>query len=295
MMQENNEVTLITDTGDLKGTLLSPNSSAKAPIVLIISGSGPTDRDGNNPMMSNNSLKMLAEGLFQNGIASLRFDKRGVAQSSGAMVSESDLRFEGYINDVKLWINFLKEDRRFGELTVLGHSEGSLIGMVAAQENHQVAKFISLAGAGFSAGEILRQQLKEQPAIVLEHSLPIIEKLESGQTVADVPEMLYSLFRPSVQPYMISWFKYTPYVEISKLSCPILIVQGTTDIQVGLEDAVKLSVSNKAAKKVIIDGMNHILKEVELDRAKNIQTYSNPDLPLKEGLIVEIVSFIKEK
>ena len=284
-------IVLNTATGNIYGTLLISDSSKNTPIVLIIAGSGPTDRDGNNPMMANNSLKMLAEGLAENGIASLRFDKRGISESKNAGVKETLLRFENYIDDVKGWCKLIKKDSKFSNLIVLGHSQGSLIGIMASQEI-QVDKFISLAGAGFPASDILKQQLKQQPPLVLEMSAPIIEKLEKGETVNHAPEMLNALFRPSVQPYLISWFKYNPQLEIAKLNIPILIIQGTTDIQVSIEDAEKLSQSNKKAEKVVIENMNHILKESEADRTKNIQTYSNPKLPLKEELIPAIVKFI---
>lgn len=284
-------ITLETATGQIKGTLLLPTSAKKMPVVLIIAGSGPTDRNGNNAMMPNNSLKMLAEGLLEKGIASVRFDKRGIGESASAVVQESDLRFETYIKDVEDWINLLKTDKRFSEIIILGHSEGSLIGMVAAQKK-DVSKFISIAGIGVPAAEILREQLKAQPPMVLEQCLPIIEKLEKGETVANVPQMLYSLFRPSVQPYMISWFKYNPQIEITKLNKPILIIQGTTDIQVSVLDAERLASAAKNSQKQIIEGMNHILKTAPLDRQQNAQTYTNPTLPLNAGLIEAIVNFL---
>jgi pimeloyl-ACP methyl ester carboxylesterase len=287
------EITLETKTGNIKGSLLTPSGSEKTPVVLIIAGSGPTDRNGNNPMMTNNSLKMLAIGLKKSGIASLRFDKRGVGESKNSGLQESDLRFEHYVKDVEQWIKLLKENVRFSDVIVLGHSEGSLIGMIASQKN-EVKKFISVAGVGISAGDILRQQLKVQPQFVLNQSLPIIEKLENGEIEENVPQMLYSLFRPSVQPYMISWFKYDPQKEIAKLDKPILIIQGTTDIQVSVSDADKLALANNKSQKQIIEGMNHILKEAKADRQKNIQTYSIPDLPLKKELIEVIVNFIEQ-
>ena len=292
-LSQEEEITLKTKTGDIKGSLLVPSKSEKASVVLIISGSGPTDRNGNNPIMINNSLMMLANELKKNGIASVRFDKRGIGESKNSGLEESDLRFENYVNDVKGWVDLLKESNRFSEIIVLGHSEGALIGMIASQKI-EVEKFISVAGAGNSAGDIIREQLKAQPPVVLNQSLPIIEKLENGETVENVPQMLYALFRPSVQPYMISWLKYNPQIEIAKLNKPVLIIQGTTDIQVSVSDANKLALANKKAKKQIIEGMNHILKEAELDRQKNIQTYSMPDLPLKKDLIEFIVKFIKE-
>jgi pimeloyl-ACP methyl ester carboxylesterase len=287
------EIILETKTGDIKGSLLIPSFSEKTAVVLIIAGSGPTDRNGNNPMMTNNSLKMLAKELQKNGIASVRYDKRGIGESKNSGLQEIDLRFEDYVQDVEGWIKLLKEDERFSNIIVLGHSEGSLIGMIASHKQ-EAKKFISVAGVGIPAGDILRKQLKGQPQFILDESLKIIEKLENGETVEKVSQMLYSLFRPSVQPYMISWFKYNPQIEIAKLNKPILIIQGTTDIQVSVSDADKLASANKKSQKQIIEGMNHILKEAELDRQKNIQTYSMPDLPLKKELIKFIVKFIEE-
>jgi uncharacterized protein len=284
-------ITLETKTGEIEGTLLYPASTEKLPVVLIIAGSGPTDRNGNNPMMTNNSLKMLAEGLFKYGIASVRYDKRGIAESKDAGLQESDLRFEHYVEDAKNWVDMLTKDSRFSDIIIIGHSEGSLIGMIASQKT-EVRKFISIAGVGVPAGELLREQLKAQPPVILNQALPIIEKLEKGETENNVPQILFSLFRPSVQPYIISWFKYDPQKEISKLNKPVMILQGTTDIQVSVSDAEKLAVANKNAEKRIIGGMNHILKPSEIEIQKNMQTYSNPNLPLNEELIEAIIEFI---
>ena len=285
-------ITFETQTGTIAGSIIIADTTKVTPIVLLIAGSGPTDRNGNNPMMTNNSLKMLAEGLSEHGISSLRFDKRGISESKNAGANEADLRFETYVDDVKSWCDLLKKDSRFNRLIILGHSEGSLIGIIASQDK-QVDTFISIAGPGLPAGEVLLKQLQEQSPLAYQMSLPIIEKLEQGELVDNAPEMLHALFRPSVQPYLISWFKYHPQTEIAKLNIPILIIQGTTDIQVSVEDAELLSQSNKQAQKVIIENMNHILKDAEADRTLNIQTYNNSKLPLKEALIPAIVNFIK--
>ena len=284
-------IVLETSTGNIEGTLLLP-SNEKPPVVLIIAGSGPTDRNGNNPSLKNNSLLMLAQGLFENNIASLRFDKRGIGASVGAFKGgEQDLRFEDYIRDAEEWVSLLKNDSRFSSVIILGHSEGSLIGMVAAQKA-LVEKFISLAGPGVTMQATLRRQLADQPAYILSMSLPIIEQLEKGKTVDSVPPLIKALFRPSIQPYLISCFKYDPAIEITKVKCPILIIQGTTDIQIQVEDAEKLAAANANSELVIIEGMNHILKEAPKHRLLNIQTYGNPKLQLKEGLIDAIVSFV---
>ena len=288
------EVILKTSTGEIYGTLAIPNNVKTSPVVLIIAGSGPTDRDGNSPIMGlqTNAYKMLSEGLAKKGISSVRFDKRGIAKSKLAMTSESDVRFETFINDVVAWIALLKSDNRFSKIYILGHSEGSLIGMIAAEQTN-TSGFISIAGAGKSADKILQEQLKTKlPPLLLDESNKILDSLKIGKTVSNVNPSLVSLYRPSVQPYMISWIKYDPAKEIGKLKIPVLIIQGTTDLQVTIDDSKLLSAANTNAKLLIIENMNHTLKESDSDIQKNMATYNNPDLPLKEGLTDDIVNFI---
>ena len=285
-------ITLQTPTGNIEGTLLLP-SVEKPTIALIIAGSGPTDRDGNSGGLKMNYLKMLAEGLYENNIASIRYDKRGIGASVMPGLKEDDLTFSDFISDAELWMDKIMDDSRFGDIVVIGHSEGSLIGMIASQ-NKQPNKFISIAGPGITMLATIRRQLGDQPPYILSMSEPILEKLEKGQTVDSVPPLLNSLFRQSVQNYLISVSKYDPLVEISKLKCPVMIVQGTTDIQIEVLDAEKLAESNKNSKLLIIEGMNHILKEAPENRLLNIQTYGNPDLKIKEGLVDSISKYIVE-
>jgi len=288
------EVLLKTATGEISGTLTIPVKPKKSPVVIIIAGSGPTDRDGNSPLgIKTDAYKMLAENFAENGISTLRFDKRAIGKSRAAATSESDLRFETYINDAVEWINLLKKDKRFSKIIVLGHSEGSLIGIVAA-EKAGISKFISLAGIGNPADTVLRRQLKGQlPPQLMAESDAILDSLRNGKQVSKVNPVLVSLYRPSVQPYLISWIKYDPSAEIKKLKVPVLIVQGTTDIQVSVREARLLSTAKPDARLLIMENMNHILKESEADRQKNLETYNNPGLPLKQGLVKELVAFIK--
>lgn len=291
LLENDSSLILKTSTGNIAGTLLIANSVKKTPVALIIAGSGPTDRNGNNPMAMNGSLKLLAEKLYKNGISSLRYDKRGIGESSEAGKNEAQVKFENNIEDVRGWINLLKQDNRFSEITVIGHSEGSLIGMVASQ--NYVDKFISIAGAGESADMIIRKQIANQPDNIKEMIFPILDSLKIGQSVNNVSPTLYSLFRPQVQPYLISWFKFDPQIEIAKLNIPLLIIQGTSDLQVGIEDANNLSKSNKNSKLKIISNMNHILRIVGDSKEENIASYNNSQLPIAEELVSSIVSFIK--
>jgi pimeloyl-ACP methyl ester carboxylesterase len=285
-------VTLKINIDQLYGTLTVPDDVNKCPVALIIAGSGPTDRNGNNPMMKNNSLKMLAEALAKNGIASLRFDKRGIGESKASAVTESSLVFENYTEDAKSWINFLKQDKRFTQLTVIGHSEGSLIGMIAGAKAN---KFISIAGAGESADKLLKSQISSKSNKQVEDmTFPIIDSLKAGNKVNKVDPLLNSLFRASIQPYLISWFKYDPQIEIKKLTVPVLIIQGNNDLQVSVKDAENLSQANKNAELVIIDKMNHVLKIIDGDIQANMTSYNNETLPVSETMINKIVSFIKK-
>ena len=278
-----------SDSLKLSGTLLMP-SKVKGDLCLaiIIAGSGPTDRDGNNMMMKNNSLKDLAEGLSKNKIASYRYDKRAVGKSLRASIKEENLRFEDYINDVKALIKYFKNDSRFSSIVLIGHSEGSLIGMVAAQ-NTDVDKYISIAGVGRTADLILKDQLREQYGI--KNISPIIDSLKLGYMVANLGKFK-SIFRPSVQPYMISWFKYNPQVEIQKLSCPTLILQGDNDIQVKVSEAELLYKSKSSAEYKIISGMNHVLKIIKGDFNANLKSYYNSDISTSKVLIKVISKFI---
>lgn len=286
-------IELKTATGIIYGTLVTPlNVKGKLPVALIIAGSGPTDRDGNNSMMKNNSLKQLAESLAANGIASLRYDKRGIAESKQAGKSEADLRFEDYINDASDWIKLLKQNGTFSKIIVIGHSEGSLIGMNAAKN---AEGFVSLAGAGYSADLILKNQLGAQGKQIQDMCFPILDSLKEGKLVANVNPMLSSLFRASVQPYMISWFKHNPQAEIKQLKSPSLIIQGDNDLQISLDDARQLSAASPKSKLVIIEKMNHVLKMVDSgDRSANVAAYSNPTLPIATILVNEIVKYIKK-
>ena len=281
----------------LHSTLLLPKDLSKPmPVVLLLSGSGPTDRNGNSPMLpgKNNSLLMLAEGLASNGIASLRYDKRGVGESAGAMVAEASLTLDTYVDDALSWCEQLRKDKRFSAVIIAGHSEGSLIGMLAAKRCNADG-FISISGAGRSAADILRTQLAGKlPPDLATQSDAIIKNLEKGKMTENPPPQLDAIYRPSVQPYLISWFRYDPAKSIAALTVPVLVVQGTTDLQVTVDDAKRLAAANPKAKLLLIEGMNHVLKEVPADRDKQIASYSNPDLRLAPEFLVGIVDFVRK-
>ena len=285
-------IELNTITGKIYGTQTLPtNFNGKIPVVLIIAGSGATDRDGNNPMMKNNSLKQMADELAVNGIASVRFDKRGIGESKQAGKTESDLRFDDYIQDANNWINLIRQNKIFSKVIVIGHSEGSLIGMNAAIN---ADGYISLAGAGNSADVLLKSQLGAKGEQFKDLCFPIIDSLRDGKLVENINPNLNILFRASIQPYMISWFKHNPQNDIKQLKFASLIIQGDNDLQVSVNDARLLASSNKRSKLVIIEKMNHVLKIIESgNRSDNSASYNDANMPISSQLIETIVKYIK--
>ena len=290
------DVSLVTPTGTLYGSELVPPAKGKIPVVLLHAGSGPVDRNGDPPGQPgvNSSLKLLAEGLAREGIATLRFDKRGVGQSRGAVTAEKDLRFDDYVSDAAAWVKKLKVDPRFSNVVVAGHSEGSLIGMLAAGQAGADG-FVSIAGIARSVDEVLRDQLRPQlsPELYAQAD-KTLQSLKQGQTVAEPPAALNMLFRPSVQPYLISWFKYAPAELIARLTMPVLIAQGTADTQVGAAEAEALGKARPGARVLIVEGMNHALKIVGKDGALQKNFSSNSKLPVSDELVSAIGGFVKE-
>jgi pimeloyl-ACP methyl ester carboxylesterase len=286
-------ISLSTPTGELHGSLLLPAEGKSHTVALIIAGSGPTDRNGNSAMTKNDSLRMLAEALANGGIASVRYDKRGIGESAAALTEESKLVFHDLVADAKAWLSLLSADKRFSDVVVIGHSEGSTIGLLAAQES-PVRAYVSIAGPALSASQILRSQLAGKlPPDLAANSEQILAALESGKTIQDVPQQLMVLYRPSVQPYLIDWFKVVPTDEMKKLRVPCLILQGDTDIQVPQSAARALHDANPKSEIVLVGGMNHVLKLVPNDQAKQLTSYRDPSLPIAADLADALVRFIR--
>ena len=280
------------DNHNLHGTLIE-SESLNSTLAVIIAGSGPTDRDGNNVNIKGNYLMMLAEGLNENGISTFRYDKRGVGKSLGDITSTDEIKFTDYINDAISIINHFRETKKYKRITVIGHSEGALIGMIASRSIAD--SFISIAGAGEDYLTLIERQLSIQPEYIKSMSTPILKQLKNKKLVDSVPPLLNSLFRSDVQMYLIDASSYLPVVEISKLDIPVLIIQGTHDIQIDVDDAIKLDMAAKNSQLELIEGMNHVFRQASENRLLNIQTYGNPNIPIDNNMVDLVSEFIINK
>lgn len=289
--------------GTMHGTLLAPERSGDA-VVLLIAGSGPTDRNGNSGgTLTTNSYLLLARALESEGIASFRYDKRGVGASRFARpqeVRQEELRFEDFIEDTAAWIAPLRE-RGFGRIILAGHSEGALIALeVAAQRPDEVTAVVSLAGAGYPIDEILLAQLGRElisfnPGLLL-RTQSILAAIKAGKTVTDIPPLLQPVFPAAVQPYLSSWMRYDPRESVRHVSQPLLILNGDNDIQISADNAEALAAAQPAARKIIVAGMTHLLKtsEVTDPRQQKITHYMNPSIPISEELVGHLAAFVRE-
>jgi len=287
------EITAPAPPGELHGTFLK--AGKPGPVMLIIAGSGPTDRDGNSTLgVKSNMYKLLAEGLAAKGISSLRYDKRGVGESRGAMLKQSELRIQTYADDAATMADALRKHSGARCIWLLGHSEGALLAELAAQKPDGICGVILISGAGRKIADVMRQQLSVMPEPARGQALAAISELEAGRLVPNPPAQPLNLFYTEVQPYLISWMAADPARLLSNLKRPVLILQGETDIQVAVADARALAAAQPQAKLVLLPGVNHVLKAAPAERSANLATYADPVLPLAPRVVDTIAGFVLE-
>lgn len=274
----------------IDGTLLLPNEKEKPNLIIIIAGSGPTDRNGNQNFLKNNSLKKLAERLTENGIATFRYDKRIVKQIRQGNV-DPNISFDDFVTDAISVLNYFKLKDNFNKVYIIGHSQGSLVGILAAREGAD--GFISLSGAGKTIDEVIIDQINKTAPMFNKDAERVFSILKKGDTTEDYPIALASIFNKEVQLFMTSWMHYNPQEEIKKLQIPILIINGSKDLQVSIEEAHLLKAAVKNAQIEIIEKMNHILVPIEGNNLENSKSYNESFRKLSLKLIEIIVTFIK--
>ncbi|NBL64875.1 alpha/beta hydrolase [Flavobacterium sp. NST-5] len=289
--QEKFSVTEISVNPILNGSLYLPEKDGKN-LVIVIAGSGPTDRNGNQIGVKNNSLKLLAEGLAKQNISVFTFDKRIIAEMKNGNFSEGELTLDSMIVDVERIISHFEKTKKFKKIILAGHSEGSLIGMNAAKNS--VDGFVSIAGAGRTLDKILVEQIGNRMPALKAETAKNLQLLKEGKPIEKVNPILASIFRPSVQNYMRSLLLHDPQKEIEQLKIPILIINGTKDMQIPETDAKLLHQATPQSELVIIENMNHVLKEIKNGEEENMASYANGDLPVMPQLIESVANFVKK-
>lgn len=274
----------------IKGTLVTPVSQEKMPLVILLQGSGPTDRNGNQSFLKNDALKKLALELAENGIASYRYDKR-ILQAQRLNIQEKDMRFDDFVTDALTVLDHFQDNEKFEKTVILGHSQGSLVGMLAAKD--RADGFISIAGLAQPIDSVLTVQIASQMPGLKENVQQTFKELRANGSSSSYNPVLESIFRPSVQPFILSWMKFDPREEIAKIEIPVLLINGSNDLQVGEEEAQQLKEANPKAQLLILENMNHILRKIEGDDLENSKSYNEASLPLHPELIPNLVQFIE--
>ena len=281
------EILIKNDSIELPGTLSFTNT--KTPLIIWVHGSGNVDRNGNQgAVVKANYIKQFREGVNKNNIAFFSFDKRTSNAKNFKFLK--GITLNDFVDDVQKAINHFKDDKRFSEIILVGHSQGSLIAMLASKNVH---KYISLAGPGESIDKTMTKQVTAQNALLGEATAAHFKELKETGTIKEVNPMLVSIFSKQNLPFFKSWASYNPTKEIKKLTVPILIINGTKDLQVKVEDAKALHKANQSSEIVIIENMNHVLKNIEKD-ADNMKSYYSADFPISKKLISTVVAFIKK-
>lgn len=287
--------------GRLMGTLVTPAKPEHSPVILIIPGSGPTDRDGNSPLGVRGSIyRLLAEGLAERGISSVRIDKRGLFASKAAVPDANAVTIADCATDVRSWIASIQQRTSTGCVWLLGHSEGALIALATAQNPQNICGLILVAAPGRPLADLMREQLKSNPANapILDQALAAIDNLAAGKTVdaARLNPVLLPLFNTAVQKFLIDMFSYDPAGLLARYDGPVLILQGKRDLQVTAHDAQLLKQANSKATLIWLSDTNHVLKSVTSDDpGANFATYANPNLPLAPGVVDTIANFVAAK
>lgn len=281
----------------LSGTLLRASEGGEGPVALIIPGSGPTDRDGNNPLgVAAAPYRLLAEALLARGIATVRIDKRGMFASKAAIADGNAVTIPDYAADIAAWVAATRKATGAACVWLIGHSEGGLVALVAAQQAEGLCGVVLVAAPGRPVGDVIKAQLRGNPAnfVIVPAADAAIDKLAAGERIdtATLPAALQGLFAPSLQGFLISLFSYDPAALAATTKLPLLIVQGGRDLQVPVADAERMAAANPAAKLVVLPELNHVLKDVAEGAPANLAAYRDPALPLGKGVAEAIADFI---
>lgn len=286
LFEENLKITEL-----IEGSLIQLGENSPEKLIIIIGGSGPIDRDGNQNFMQNNSLKKLAIGLTDTNTATFRYDKRSVKLIKTNKLKE-EVMFDDFIQDTKKIIEYFKTTKPFKKIIIIGHSQGSLIGMLASKEH--VDRFISISGPGRPIDQLIIDQVGIAAPDLKEDAISTFKTLRTGETTTQYPKELESIFSPEIQPFIINWMQYDPAQELSLLDIPSLAITGSKDLQTNEDELNFLISKSPNTQKTIIKNMNQVFVNIQGDDLENSKSYNNTQLPISLELLSTIKVFISE-
>jgi hypothetical protein len=285
---QSEEITLHNNKIELPGTL--SYSKENTPLIIWVHGSGPVDRNGNQPAQNikSNYIKQFRDAINTKDIAFFSFDKRTANKNNHAFLK--DTKVPDFALDAQAVINHFKNTKQFSEIILIGHSQGSLVAMLAAKN---IDKYISLAGAGETIDKTMIRQISKNNPTLGEAAKQQFDTLKIKGKIEVINPFLRSVFAKPMQSFWYSWMLLNPLEEIKKLSIPVLIINGDKDLQVQVKDAKALHMANSKSKLVIIKNMNHVLKDIQKEE-DNLSSYYSDAFPISEKLIETIGSFVKK-
>ncbi len=280
----------------LHGTLALPEGEGPFPAAVIIAGSGPTDRDGNAPGGLNSRMyALLAEGLAARGIASLRYDKRGLPSTQGAF-DMAITTVNDFATDALEAAKAMTSRGDIGPVYLVGHSEGGSLAILAATAGAPVRGLVLVSTMGRPFTVVLREQLAKQlpPPMLAQFDTAWATYVTTDDSVA-YPPVLASLFVPVNRKFVQSWESVSAVDLVASLEHPVLVVQGETDVQVTPADARALASARAGVTLVLLPGVNHVLKEATGSTAnEQLVSYTDPSLPLAPSVVPAIAVWILE-
>ena len=275
--------------GAIDAYLTIPDGVEQPPVALLIAGSGSTDHDGNGPQLKPATLRKLSEQLVARGIATLRYDKRGAGGWKPEFGQPDDFRFKDYVDDAVALVNHLRGTNRFSKVVLVGHSEGGLVAILAAQRV-RIDRLVLLATAARRQGDLLKAQMEKQlPPDKFAPLAKAVDAIMAGQIVDPPPAGL--AIPPAMQPSIASAFTEDPIDPLKKLLTPMLIVAGGRDRQLARLDFLALTTAAPAAKGLWLPDMNHVLVDVA-DESDDLASYNQADRPLDAEMIDAVAAFI---
>jgi hypothetical protein len=286
------QLTFASGELQLAGTLTLPIGEPRPPIAVIVAGSGPTDRNGNQgPGLRTNTYAQLAWGLARAGIASLRYDKRVLPTTKGPVILP-EMTFDDFVSDVSAAVAAVRQGHP--KVIVIGHSEGGNLAIRAAARGAPVDGLVLASTPGRDMRVILREQLSRQvdPETLVQFDSALSRYLR-GEDPGELPPALRPLVAPVNRRFMQGWVTQDPAAELAGLQVPVLIVQGDMDIQIRVTDAQALKAAKADAQLFIVPGGAHSLKPAsDTLLGPQLPTYTDPTLPLVAGVVDTIVAFV---